>query len=105
MIPITTKLTGVTFEDAQENIKKFGCKDIGIYALIREPDNTHDPNAIRVALFGDFFMGYIPKHIAGKLAPLMDSGIRLIAEFVGQNKSPNHSVVGLTVRIVKFSWE
>ena len=28
------KLAGVTAGDAQENIKKFGCKDIGSFALM-----------------------------------------------------------------------
>ena len=44
------KLVGVTIDDAQRNIKKFGCRDIGSFALIREPDNPHDSNAIRVEL-------------------------------------------------------
>ena len=43
--PISIKLAGVSFGDAQENIKKFCCQDIGSYVLIREPDNPHDPNA------------------------------------------------------------
>ena len=57
------KLVGVTVGDAQENIKKFGCKDIGSFALVREPDNSHDSNAIRVELAG-LYLGYVPRHIA-----------------------------------------
>lgn len=72
--PITTKLAGVSFGDAQENIKKFGCQDIGSYALIREPDNSHDANAIKVSLFDIWFMGYVPKVIAKDIAPMMDAG-------------------------------
>ena len=59
----TVKLSGVSFGNAQSNIKTFGSPDIRWFALVREPDNQHDPNAIRVALFGEFFMGYIPKDI------------------------------------------
>jgi len=59
MKPIITKLAGVTFGDAQKNIKLFGCKDINSYALVREPNNPHDPNAIRVALFRRLFLGYV----------------------------------------------
>ena len=44
------RVVGVKYGDAQENIKKFGCKDIGSFRLQREPDNPHDPNAIRVCL-------------------------------------------------------
>jgi hypothetical protein len=32
-LPITTKLAGVSYGDAQANIKQFGCEDIGSYAL------------------------------------------------------------------------
>lgn len=99
--PITTRLAGVTFSDAQQNIKKFGCRDIMTYALIREPDNIHDPNAIRVSLFDLFFMGYVPRHIARDLAPLMDSGRSFQAYFVQRNESPYHDTVGMTVKIVE----
>ena len=103
MFPITTRLSGVTYDEAQTNIKRFGCADIRTYALIREPENAHDSNAIRVALFGHYYMGYIPKHISRNLAPVIDSGGRLIAEFVGRNEHPHHDVVGLTIRIVQVS--
>ena len=98
--PIITKLAGVTFGDAQENIKKFGCADIASYALIREPDNPHDPNAIRVCL-GGFDMGYLPKPISQKLAPLIDNSRRFLAEFVSLNEFPPHKTIGLTVRVVE----
>ena len=99
--PITTKLAGVSFGGAQENIKKFGYRDIMTYAIIREPDNIHDPNAIRVSLFDLFFMGYVPKHIARDLAPLMDSGRNFRAYFVQRNEHPYHDQVGMTVKIVE----
>ena len=97
----TTKLVGVSFGDAQKNIKQFGCKDIMTYALIREPDNAYDPNAIQVSLFGIWFMGYVPKQIAKNLAPLMDAGRRFLAYFVRRNESPYHKTVGMTVMIVE----
>ena len=102
MFPIITKLTGVSFQDAQENINKFGGPGLCAYELVREPDNPHDPNAIRVALFGDIFLGYVPKHIAGSLARMMDNGRSFVAEFYRINKSPVHKTVGVTVRIVEI---
>jgi hypothetical protein len=99
-----TKLAGVTFSDAQENIKKFGCRDIGSYRLVREPNNPHDPNAIRVEL-AEFFLGYIPKDKAKDLAPMMDIGRKFLAMFVSRNESPFHDTVGLTVEIVEFPRE
>lgn len=100
MSPITTKLSGVSFGDAQKNIKMFGCEDIGTYALIREPENPHDANAIRVDV-GGYFMGYVPSRIAEQLAPEMDSGRRFHAEYLSRNEHPCHGTVGLTVRIVE----
>jgi hypothetical protein len=99
MKPIITKLSGVTFGGAPENIKTFGNNDIGTYALVREPENPHDPNAIRVALFGKIFMGYVPKEIAKDLAPLMDSGRQFMAFFVKLNLPLYEGSVGLTVEI------
>ena len=98
------RLAGVTFGGAQENIRRFGCKDIGSFALVREPDNPHDPNAIKVML-GQYFLGYVPRHIAEKLAPEMDAGRKLFALFVARNEHPYHDVVGLTVRVVEFPYE
>ena len=99
MKPIITRLAGVTFDYAQEHIEIFGCKDIGSFALVREPDNPNDPNAIRVALGGGIYMGYLPRHVARQLAPEMDSGKKFIAYFLKQNKHPHYKTVGLLVQI------
>ena len=101
IFPMTTKLAGVSFGDAQQNIKQFGCEDIGSYALIREPDNLYDPCAIRVSLFDIWFMGYVPKNIAKDLAPMMDAGKEFDVEFVCRNEYPPHERVGLTVKIAE----
>jgi hypothetical protein len=95
------KIVGVTVADAQTNIRTFGCKDIGSFALVREPGNPHDPNAIRVEMAG-FYLGYVPRHIARDLAPLIDRGERYTALFVSCNKHPFHDTVGLTVKIVEY---
>ena len=77
------RLAGVTCgdEDRQKSIKLFGCEDIGSFALVREPDNSYDPNAIRVEVAGHLF-GYIPRAHAKELAPLMDQGGSFMAFFV-----------------------
>jgi HIRAN domain. len=99
--PVITKLAGVTFNNSQANIRKWGCADIGTYAVDREPDNPHDPNAVKVSLFGLFPMGYLPKHVAEKLAPLMDDGRTFLAEFICRNEYGTYQNIGLTVRIVE----
>ena len=100
----TFRLAGVTYDDAQANIKKFGCKDIGSFALVREPDNPHDPNAIRVEI-GGLYLGYVQRNIAEDLAPQMDGGGRFIALFVNRNEHPFHDTVGLTVKIVEYPYQ
>lgn len=101
--PITTKLAGVSFGDCQKNIKQFGCADIGTYALVREPENPHDSNAVRVSLFGFIDMGFLPRGVAQVLAPLMDAGRTFLAEFVSRNECRSDQWVGLTIRIVETS--
>jgi hypothetical protein len=99
--PFNTRLTGVTFDNCQANIRQWGYPDIGTYAVIREPDNPHDPNAIRVSLFGLYNMGYLPRQRAQNLAPLMDAGRTFLAEFVCRNEYAPYNNVGLTVCIVE----
>jgi hypothetical protein len=103
MLPIITRLSGVTFKDAQKNINKYGGPGVCAYDLVREPDNPHDPHAIKVLLFDAIFLGYVPKHIAMVLAPLMDEGRNFEAEFYQLNKSALHKTVGLTVRIFEVN--
>ena len=97
---IKTKLVGVIYGDAPENINLYGWKDVGSFAMVREPDNPHDPNAIRVELGGKY-LGHLPKDLAETLAPKMDAGRKFIAMFVSRNESPVHDTVGLTVEIVE----
>ena len=96
-----TKLTGTSQPQLQENVKTYGGPDLPPYELIREPENPHDPNAIKVALFGHFDLGYIPRQQALHLAPLLDEGEDLVAEFIMLNKSPYYEQVGITVKIKK----
>lgn len=104
--PITVRLTGVTFDGCQDNIRKWGCPDIGSYAIIREPDNQYDPNAVRVSLFGMFHVGYLPRELAAQIAPLMDSGRTFLAMFVCRNEYPHYERIGMTVKIVETTdWQ
>ncbi|KAI0356200.1 hypothetical protein OH77DRAFT_1423798 [Trametes cingulata] len=43
--------------------------------LVREPHNKYDRNAIQVKNIGGTQVGHIPRQVAAKLAPLMDSGL------------------------------
>jgi len=101
MMDITTRLAGVSYGEAQANVKMFGCEDIPTYELVREADNPHDPNAVSVRI-GPYHLGYIRKDVAKEVASKMDAGRKFRAEFVCRNEHPLHDTVGLTIRIVEM---
>ena len=96
-----TKLSGTSQPEIQQNVRTYGGPGLCAYQMIREPDNPYDPNAIRVALFGHFTIGYIPKDLAVDLAQEMDLGRELEAEFVCLNTAPGKDTVGITVDVVE----
>jgi hypothetical protein len=51
-------------------------------SLVRETENPHDCNAIKVYAKKAHPIGYVPRNIAKELAPLMDSKVNLICTFV-----------------------
>ena len=97
-----TKLAGVTFDNCQQSIIKWGHQDIGYFSLVRESNNPHDPNAIGVWFLHDR-LGYLQKPVAEKLAPVMDADTKLTAKFIRRNQFAHDSIVVLTVDIVKDS--
>lgn len=66
-----TKVAGVTFEGRQERIAGLAAGDE--LALVREPDNVHDPHAVAV-LSPAGQVGFLNRRLAERLAPLMDGG-------------------------------
>ena len=56
-------------------------------ALDREPENPHDPNAIR-AYHEDVHLGYIAKEIAEFIAPRIDAGDAYTATVTGIETKP-----------------
>ena len=67
-----TKVVGVTFDDRQDIVG--GLRRGDELALVREPDNAHDPNAIRVATADGAQIGYLRRIIAAAIAPEIDRG-------------------------------
>ena len=83
-------VAGVTFDGRQEVLaelyeiqeaQKAGTTTPSIAIipidLVREPDNKYDANAIQVLAEGNDgpkHVGYVPRHLAAKLAPLLDAG-------------------------------
>ncbi len=69
-----TKVAGVTFDNRQEVAA--GLSEGQRLNLVRESDNTHDPNAIRVETISGTQAGYLNAKLARHFAPLLDSGER-----------------------------
>ena len=56
--------------------------------LVREPDNRHDPHAIRVEWRG-FKLGYVPRANNRALAAALDGGDRLVARIAHLSRHPD----------------
>ena len=57
-------------------------------ALVREPDNPHDGNAVRIQ-WNDRTLGYVPRRENAHLARQMDHGAMVEARITGLYKSRN----------------
>ena len=68
-----TKVVGVTYENRQDVL--MGLEPGVELALKRDASNEYDPNAIAVTLLDGTQLGYLNKHLAKQLAPVMDSGV------------------------------
>jgi hypothetical protein len=58
-------------------------------ALVREPDNAHDANAVRVEWNGHM-LGYLPRGDNEDIARQLDRGNRLAARIVRLERYRNH---------------
>lgn len=67
-----TKLVGVTFDGRQSLLASLQRMNATPnLRVVREPENSHDPNAIACFL-GKKCLGYVDKPFAALLAPVMD---------------------------------
>ncbi|MGI6034170.1 MAG: DEAD/DEAH box helicase, partial [Coriobacteriales bacterium] len=67
-----TKVVGVTFENRQQVLSRL---ESGVeLRLEREPENEVDRNAIAVKTLGGEQLGFLNRHLAARLAPVMDEG-------------------------------
>ena len=59
--------------------------------LVRNPDNAYDANAIEVHVpAGGGMIGHLPRHVAERMAPRIDSGETLAAEITSVVIHPDH---------------
>ncbi len=90
-----TKIVGVSFEGRQNVVA--GLLPGNALALVREPTNAHDSNAIAVR-FGLLHLGYLRREIAQRLAANLDRGDRYAAS-VGSITGGGERHVGVNIRV------
>jgi single-stranded-DNA-specific exonuclease len=76
-----TKAAGVTFGDRPQVVAALRPGDR--LRLRREPSNPHDPHAVRIVTADGGDVGYLNARLAGRVAPLMDAGVRYVASVAG----------------------
>ncbi len=96
LLIIDTSIVGTRFyRGAAELLVAIGDDDS--FALIREPDNKYDKNAIAVYV-DDTKCGHIPAPQAKFLAPLLDAGAKILS-------IKRHKVTGLILTVEKAEEE
>lgn len=58
-------------------------------ALVREPDNAHDPKAVRVEWHGEK-LGYVPHAGNDAVARLLDKGIKVSGRIINLHPGRSH---------------
>lgn len=79
-----TKAAGVTFENRQDIVRQL--REGERLNLVREADNVHDPNAIRIERADGSQVGYLNTRLAKNLAPYIDRGeqyLTLVSQVTG----------------------
>ena len=110
---VKTKIKGVTYRGAQKIIRA-KCHAGDALALVREPDNPVDLNAIQVCRLVNTKgrsqlaeqLGYISKDLAAEFAPEMDNSARAIAKIItltGDYSGQQHRSVGVNIEIEIYS--
>lgn len=59
----------ISWLEAQEHVDWKRGRRRDVFFLVREPDNPHDPNAIRVATYDGVTVGYLPADLAAEWSP------------------------------------
>lgn len=92
-----TKLVGVTFAGRQEQIR--GIPPAQPLSLVREPENSHDPNAVKVLEPGGATLGYLKADLARHLAAVMDKGMEYKAQAASVTGGSEDKPYGLNIFI------
>ena len=103
---VETKVAGVTAgrrQEALERLTRYETNRISV-SLSRESDNNYDSNAVAVIVSvegkGSYTMGYLPRMLAATIAPLIDAGKAVKANFKEiRGKYHNYHNYGMAVSV------
>lgn len=96
-----TKIAGVSFDNRQEVIRDLGA---GVaLKLLREPDNVHDPNAIRIITKSGLDIGFLNARLAKQLAPYIDRGETYEAVITDVTGGGDNLACGVNIEVRKLS--
>jgi|GEM_PF-6997787 len=84
MSAIESAIVGIKFHPGSHD-KLLETKDGEPVALVRQPDNKYDPNAVACEIDGQM-CGFVPADQAKTLAPDIDAGRRVTATLHGYSK-------------------
>ncbi|MDM7463805.1 MAG: HIRAN domain-containing protein [Tepidimonas taiwanensis] len=73
---LRTAVAGLLYRPGRYCLARLGVGDA--VHLVREPDNSHDPLAVRID-WGDVTLGYIPRRVNRDVAEALDAGVPLRA--------------------------
>lgn len=77
--PFFTKVVGVSYENEDGVSRQEILEDCFVgdrLALVRDPEDGFDPNAVRVLDGDGRQLGFLRRNVAAELAPLMDKGMQ-----------------------------
>ena len=80
--PIETVAAGLKFRTPEDRARAARLVKGELLLLEREPENAHDPNAIKILTIDGYredcrHIGYVPSVVAREIAPMLDSGVEL----------------------------
>ncbi len=100
-----TKVVGVSFEGRQEYLSDL-CEGTHL-SIVRQKNNEYDENAIAVYKDSEEQIGFLNRHLAAKLAPVIDAGQNYEAQVVAltggndQTELINDKNQGVNIRVYK----
>lgn len=93
----TFHVMGLIYDDREDNLRQVKIGDE--LAMVREPNNPHDPNAIMVKTVSGKMLGYVPRYVSEDLASRIDRGEKLKIVAVLKGERGGHGGVRLVVEL------